>query len=180
MNKKSIKKPNKTAGKSGFEAYEPKKNIIEKIKDIPKSYLLVIGIIFIVLVSTYSTYAFFKNNPELAEEWLGISADSGFYSYGKTEDGSTASKKDYTGGEVHDSVPDSDKENLDKKTTNNPEENEQDIKENTSQEQRETDYSTLKQDLLENPFIEDIPEKGKIVLSFYNFDKGYREWVLKL
>ncbi|MCK5149837.1 hypothetical protein KAJ87_02835 [Candidatus Pacearchaeota archaeon] len=39
-----------------------------------------------------------------------------------------------------------------------------------------TDYSTIKQDLLKSPLVKDLPKNAKILLRFYNFNTGQRQW----
>ena len=165
----SKKSSKKIAGKTGLEAYDPEKNIIEKIKDIPKRYFLVIGIILVVLISTYSTYAFFKNNPELAEDWLGISTDSSI-------DREDVKKETTNLDEEKSSFNKPLEENQKDKNSQQKEINKKETQEKTGPEFKPADYSTMKQNLLDSPFIRELPSKGRIVLGFYNFHTGYREW----
>ncbi|MFW6282941.1 MAG: hypothetical protein ACOC1P_02715 [Minisyncoccales bacterium] len=153
----------KIAGKTGLEAYEPKKNIIEKIKDTPKMFIFTILIITIVFVSVFSTYYTLKSNPELAEKVLGIKSDTIKRFSTTTSQDDTSSNENVNQGKSSTKNPTPDLDNTNEKTSE-------------SEENKETDYSTLKQDILESSFIDDLPKKGKIVLSFYNFYTGEREW----
>ena len=40
----------------------------------------------------------------------------------------------------------------------------------------EEDYARFERIMPQTDLVQDIPEKGKIMISFFNFNTGYREW----
>ncbi|MDA3836665.1 MAG: hypothetical protein PF542_03510 [Nanoarchaeota archaeon] len=43
-------------------------------------------------------------------------------------------------------------------------------------EMKPADYSTIQQDILESPIVQDLPKDAVMNLKFYNFNTGEREW----